>query len=330
MTISFGRHLASNGAIAPQREWLITNGIGGYGCGTVAGLLTRHYHGLLVAALKPPLERTLLVTKVDETATYLGQPYELYCDRWADGTMHPEGYLQLESFRLEGTIPIWVYALADARLEKRLWMEPGANTTYLRYTVSRASAPVELSLRVLINHRSHHHSTQGEGWSMALDPWPQGLRIQAKDNVQPFYLLSETAPVQPAHTWYRGYRLAVEDYRGIHPYDDHLHAATLSPTLGQGQSFTLVATTDADADPSGQSALLRRMAYEQHLLTQGQAAQPDTSPAWVSQLVLAADQFVVSRPIAVAQTRAAEGLAAVSDTELTGTGKSIKPYRKLS
>ncbi|HSM80064.1 MAG TPA: amylo-alpha-1,6-glucosidase [Nodosilinea sp.] len=298
MTISFGRHLCGSGAFATQQEWLVTNGLGGYGCGTVAGVLTRHYHGLLVAALQPPLERTLLVTKVDETATYLGQTYDLYSDRWADGTLHPEGYLHLESFRLEGTIPIWVYAIADAQIEKRVWMEPGANTTYLRYTVRRASAPVTLSLRVLVNHRSHHHSTQGEGWAMSINACPQGLRIQARDALPPFYLLSETAPAQPAHTWYNGYALAVEADRGIHPYDDHLHAATFAPTLGQGQSFTLVATTEAEADRSGQSALLRRLAYEQHLIAQGRAAQPDDEPpAWVSQLVLAADQFVVNRPL---------------------------------
>jgi len=298
MTISFGRHLCGSEAIATQCEWLITNGIGGYGCGTVAGVLTRHYHGLLVAALKPPLERTLLVTKVDETATYLDHSYDLYCDRWIDGPLYPQGYLHLESFRLEGTIPIWVYAIADARLEKRVWMEPGANTTYLRYNVSRASAPLELSLKVLVNHRNHHHSTQGEGWQMAIADCPQGLQIQAKDDVQPFYLLSETGPAQPAHTWYNGYALAVEAYRGIHPYDDHLHAATFTPTLSQGQSFTLVATTDADADRSGQSALLRRLAYEQHLIAQGQAVQPDLpTPAWVNQLILAADQFVVKRPL---------------------------------
>ncbi|TVQ08436.1 MAG: glycogen debranching protein [Leptolyngbya sp. DLM2.Bin27] len=322
MTISLGRHLSGSRAIATQQEWLVTNGLGSYGCGTVAGMLTRHYHGLLVAALKPPLDRTLLVTKVDETATYLGADYALHCDRWADGTVQPEGHLYLESFRLEGTIPIWVYAIADARLEKRVWMEPGANTTYVRYTLSRATAPMVLNLKVLVNHRHHHHSTQGKGWQMAISPCPHGLRIQAKADVHPFYILSETVPVQPAHTWHNGYALAVETYRGIHAYDDHLHAASLAPTLGQGQSFTLVATTAADADRSGQSALLRRLAYEQHLIAQGKSAQPeDTPPPWVSQLVLAADQFVVNRAMATAE--AAGSVSADAALEPVSGGKTI-------
>jgi glycogen debranching enzyme len=299
MAISFGRQLCSDLPFATQQEWLVTNGLGGYGCGTVAGVLSRRYHGLLVAALQPPLGRTLLVTKVDETATYLGQDYALHCDRWMGGSLNPHGFLYLESFRLEGTIPIWCYAIADARLEKRVWMEPGANTTYLRYTLSRASAPLTLALKVLVNHRDHHHHTEAGGWQMAIAPCPQGLQIQPRPEAQPFYLLSETAPAQPAHSWHRGYELAIEAYRGLPPYDDHLHAASFFPTLGQGQSFTLVATTEADADRSGQSALLRRLAYEQHLLGQGLTAQPEaTPPAWVGQLVLAADQFVVNRAIA--------------------------------
>jgi predicted glycogen debranching enzyme len=312
MTISFGRHLCSNEAVVTQQEWLVTNGLGSYACGTVAGMLSRHYHGLLVAALKPPVDRTLLVSKVNETVTYLGQTTDLYCDRWADGAVQPQGYLQLESFRLEGTIPIWVYAIADARLEKRIWMEPGADTTYLRYTLSRASAPMALNLKVMVNHRSHHHSTQGDDWQIAIAPCPQGLRIDAKAEAAPFYLLSENAPAQPAHTWHRGYQLALEAERGIHSYDDHLHAATFAPTLGQGQSFTLVATTEAEADRSGQSALLRRLAYEQHLITQGRAAQPDEHPPnWVSQLVLAADQFVVNRELP------AQGAIAADPSETT-------------
>lgn len=298
MTICFGRDICSDRAAATQREWLITNGLGGYGCGTIGGCLTRCYHGLLVAALKPPLERTLLVSQVNETVTYLGQTYDLHTNHWADGTETPQGYHHLESFRLEGTLPIWVYALGDARLEKRLWMEPGANTTYVRYTVSRASEPMALTLKVLVNHRDHHACTQAQAWQMDIVPRDRGLTITAKAGVAPFYLLSETTPLQPAHTWYRGYALAQEQYRGLTHLDDHLHGATATATLGQGQSFTLVATTEVDADPVGQTALLRRLAYEQHLLDQWRHTQPvkPDSP-WRRQLVLAADQFIVNRTV---------------------------------
>jgi predicted glycogen debranching enzyme len=125
MALQFGREVCGDLNTAGQREWLITNGIGGYGCGSVAGLLSRHYHGLLVAALKPPLARTLLLAKVDERVSYGGHCWELSCDRWADGTIQPQGYRYIEQFRLEGTVPVWTFACGDALLEKRLWMAQG-------------------------------------------------------------------------------------------------------------------------------------------------------------------------------------------------------------
>jgi predicted glycogen debranching enzyme len=156
MPLDFGREICGDLAAAERREWLVTNGIGGYACGTVAGTLTRRYHGLLVAALQPPLGRTLLLARLDETATYLGRDYDLFANRWRDGSVVPAGFQHLERFRLEGTTPVWTFALADVLLEKRVWMQPGANTTYVRYDLRRAMAPLTLRIKALVNYRSHH------------------------------------------------------------------------------------------------------------------------------------------------------------------------------
>src|SRR5689334_8812661 len=128
MCIEFGREICGSLDIAESREWLVTNGIGGYASGTVAGLLTRRYHGLLVAALNPPLGRTLLLTKLDETALYGQYSYPLCTNRWTDGTVSPHGYQHIERFFLDGTTPVWQFACADALLEKRVWMQQGVNT----------------------------------------------------------------------------------------------------------------------------------------------------------------------------------------------------------
>ena len=136
--IDFGREVCGNLASSVRREWLVTNGIGGYASGTVAGLLSRRYHGLLVAALRPPLGRTLLLTKLDETATYGGRSYSLFANHWAGDLIQPRGYHHVERFHLEGMTPVWTFALADASLEKRIWMQHGANTTYVRYDMRRA------------------------------------------------------------------------------------------------------------------------------------------------------------------------------------------------
>ena len=144
--IDFGREVCGDLHVAGGREWLVTNGIGGYASGTVAGLLTRRYHGLLIAALRPPLGRTLLLTKLDETATYDGRTYPLFASRWAGGLVEPTRFHYLEHFHLEGTTPVWTFASADALLEKRVWMQPGANSTYIRYDLLRASGTLALLL----------------------------------------------------------------------------------------------------------------------------------------------------------------------------------------
>ncbi len=175
--LDWGREIAGDLDLAERREWLCTNGIGGFASGTVAGTLTRRYHGLLVAALAPPLGRTLLVAKVEERAAYAGLALDLGANRWTGGTVDPHGYRAIERFALAGTTPVWTYALADALLQKHVWMEPGANATYVRYHVLRARGPVALELRALVNHRECHGTTRADGWVMDVTPVEHGLRV---------------------------------------------------------------------------------------------------------------------------------------------------------
>lgn len=300
MTIEFGREICGELSLAERREWLVTNGIGGYASGTVAGLLTRRYHGLLVAALKTPLGRTLLVTKVDETIIYGEKSYPLHTNRWADGTVDPHGYRHIESFYLEGTTPVWRFACADAILEKRVWMKPGANTTYIHYVLRRATMPIKLTIKVLVNYRDYHGTTHGGGWRMQIDPVEHGLRVTAYPTAAPFYLLTDIARALPAHDWCFGYDLAQERYRGLDDREDHLHAATFHAALNPGESLTFVATAEANPDLKGMTELKLRRAYEQRLVESWNAGRRegmDETPDWINHLVLAADQFIVNRPL---------------------------------
>jgi predicted glycogen debranching enzyme len=298
--IQLGPAICGDFAIAQQREWLITNGIGGYGCGTLAGVLTRHYHGWLVAALQPPLGRTLLFTKLTETVQYPLDgnlhTWTLGCDLWADGTVTGHGYRHLVQFHLEGTIPVWTYGLGDARIEKRLWMEPGANTTYGRYTLVKAQVPLTLTVQGFANYRDHHHSTHSPDWPPAITPVAHGLQIQAHATAVPVYWRSQSAPITPDPVWYRNYGLAIEAYRGIDPTDDHLQVGTATTLLSPGESITFVISTEATADLCGEAALVRRHRYEAALHPTHDPAGPDTA-LW-QHLHLAADQFIVNRTVA--------------------------------
>ena len=288
--IDFGREICGYLPSAEQREWLVTNGIGGYASGTVCSLLTRCYHGLLVAALKPPLGRTLLLSKLDETASYQGYHYPLFAYRWADGQVQPTGFYYLERFHLEGTTPVWTFAFADALLEKRVWMQSGANTTYIRYDLRRASAPLGLTIKAMVNYRNHHGNTQAGDWQMRVEPVTYGLRVTAFEGATCFYLLSDGAEVKPQHEWYRNYFLSLEDYRGLDAFDDNLYAGLFRAELHAGESLTLVTSTEDTSNLDGISAHLERQAYEQRLITKSGHAG---APAWIRHLVLAADQFIV-------------------------------------
>ncbi len=296
--LSFGRDLCGDLHFSGEREWLVTNGIGGYAAGTIAGLLTRRHHGLLIAALQPPVGRTLLLTKLDETASYDGRAYPLFVNRWSGGELEPLGHQHLERFGLEGTTPLWRYALADALLEKRVWMEPGANTTYVRYDLARGSGPLHLNVKALVNYRDHHANTHADydALPLTVEKIGRGLRITLGWHQPPLYLLSEGATATLRHQWYQNYRLSVEEYRGLDPLDDNLYAGFFKATLRPGESLTLVASTAGRPDLDGASAYARRQKYEAGLLDE---ARPhlDQAPPAVEHLVLAADQFVVERSL---------------------------------
>lgn len=300
MTIQFGREICGELPTSNAREWLMTNGIGGYAAGSVSGMLTRRYHGLLIAALKPPLERTLLLAKLDETVAYGGKDFEIATNRWASGTVSPEGYRLIEHFQLEGTIPRWTYACADALLEKRIWMQPGANTTYICYTFQRGREPITLTIKALVNYRDHHGETRGQDWQMQVMPQSKGVGVTAFPEAIPFYLLTAQGTVATEHSWYQGFDLSEERLRGLKDRDDHLHVATFSVELKPGETYTLAATTEPYPDLDGKTAIVDRRAYEKGLLNRWEKALGQTylAPEWIQQLVLAADQFIVNRPLA--------------------------------
>jgi predicted glycogen debranching enzyme len=296
MGINFGREICGRLDLAETREWLVTNGTGSYAAGTVAGLLTRCYHGLLVAAIDPPLGRTLMLAKLDDTALYHDRYYPLHTNRWADGSVGPLGFRQIERFSLEGTIPVWRYACADALLEKRIWMQPGANTTYVYYQLLRATQPLSLTLKAMVNYRDHHSRTQARGWQMTVVPLERGICVSAFPEAVQLMVTSDRATASPNHDWYYGFDLAAERARGLSDRDDHLHAGTLQATLEVGGSLTLAISTDSRADCNGENALKQRRIYDGKLTGLWKSSRPmEKESQFANRLVLAADQFIVNR-----------------------------------
>ena len=298
VTIEFGREICGSLEIAEQREWLVTNGVGGYASGTVGGNLTRRYHGLLIAALHPPLGRTQFVAQLEETANYDGSSYALGTNRWASGAVEPKGYLNLESFHLEGTSPVWRFAPADALLEKRIWMRQGENTTYVQYSLLRGSGPVRLAVKALVNYRDFHSNTHAGDRRMQVGSVQNGIQITAFDGAVPFYILSANARFEQKHEWYRDFFLPEERARGLDDREDYLFVAAMHVELVAGQSVTFAFTAHPITELEGARALVEQTERERKLISKWSecdSAAASGAPAWVRQLVLAADQFIVKR-----------------------------------
>ncbi|MCB0322287.1 MAG: glycogen debranching enzyme N-terminal domain-containing protein [Bdellovibrionales bacterium] len=174
---------------AIRREWLVTNGLGGFAYGTLGGTNTRRYHGLLIAALDPPGGRTLLVPGVGEQVDYGSQVVDLTTHEYQDGTVHPHGYRYIDSFHLDAHRPVWHFTIQDALLEKTVWMVQGENTTMLRYRVLRASRRLYLRLRPLCTWRDYHSHHHGQS-PFHVETEERLLTIRPSICDTPYYLSS--------------------------------------------------------------------------------------------------------------------------------------------
>ncbi len=283
--------------IAERREWLVTDGTGAYASGSVSDVLTRRYHGLLVAALAPPLGRRVLLAKLDASVSYDGSVIELAANRWHDGTIAPDGFRFICDFRLEGRVPVWTYAVSDAVIERRVWMT-APSTTYVRYTLVRASSPLSLSLKAYANDRDYHATTHAYDVASAARIDGDSASI-ALGSGTPWYLRVDRGDLHEAHEWYYGFLLARERERGLEDVDDHYHACTIDATLDAGESLTIVASTSPIPSVDGEASLRRAHEAEDALLERWHEAQPASAaaPAWIESLILAADQFIVDRTV---------------------------------
>ena len=161
--IRFPRAICGDLGQAERREWWIANGRAGYAGGTIAGSLTRRYHGLLIAPVGSPLGRRLILAKADATLIAGSCSFPLFTNRWKSGAISPAGHARIGSFHLDYSVPVWTYDLGDRQIEARVWMEPGAHTTYAAWQLRPGCDALdhELSLRVtlLANNRDHHGTT---------------------------------------------------------------------------------------------------------------------------------------------------------------------------
>jgi len=160
--IQFDQNTLRDLNAALSREWLETNGIGGFSSSTIVGLNTRRYHGLLTAATKPPVGRLVLLAKLEETLVIDGRRYDLSANQYS-GAIHPRGFEFQSGFRLD-PFPTFNYKIEDLRLTKRVFMVQGENTTVVQYELSGdKQAEIRLEVRPLVAFRDFHSTTHENG-----------------------------------------------------------------------------------------------------------------------------------------------------------------------
>jgi predicted glycogen debranching enzyme len=285
-SVHFGPEVCRDLPLASSKEWLETNGLGGYAMGTVSGLPTRRYHGLLVASLDPPIRRCLFLSTLHECVETPEGSFPLGCMRYP-GTVHPDGYRNLSSFHLR-PCPTWEYRAPGLGIRKLVALVPGEDTVLVAYMLLPGSRAARLTIRPLLAFRDHHALTHtnvaadlradaGEGF-VRFSPYP----------ALPALTLAHTAGKWSGQAWWN-YRVqyGFEEKRGLDYEEDLMSPGEIALALSPGDVVSLAASlrpvTPAEAESLWERELERRTAP---------IDSPDGSSPLVTALWDAADQFV--------------------------------------
>lgn len=281
-----------------EREWLLTNGLGGYASGTVCGALTRRYHGLLIAAYPSPLGRTVILNRVTEVVRFAdGRALRFGGDQKQGGTLEFQGMEYLTGFRLEDGLPVWRYEMNGAVIEKRVVLVHHQNTVHIIYRLISGADKVRLKLQPALHFRPHDAPVDLK----VEEPYvfsAVGNRFQiASGNNQPqLRLVIEggrgTFTLEERHTTEIHY--AVEHARGYDSLGSIWSPGYCAVDLVIGQDAALTASTESwetiRALPPAEALQMER---ERRRLVLA-AADPRARSGLPAELVLAADQFIIT------------------------------------
>jgi predicted glycogen debranching enzyme len=293
--ISVDKMICGNLEAALSREWLETNSLGGFACGTVAGANTRRYHGLLTAALNPPGGRMLLLSKLEETLVLGDRRIDLSTNEYADpneSVIHPEGYLYLSGFRLD-PFPVFTYEVEGVKLEKSLFMLNGNSAVQVEYRLleSPADSKLQLELRPLIAFRDYHSTTHE---NPALNPQIQNdknlVSVQPYAGLPRLYFAHNAEVCAPEGYWYRNFLYREERERGLDANEDLFNPLVLRWSLKNDQAAIVIAATEP-LDIRNAGALRAQELKRREVV----AAKAPNSDPFVQALTVAADQFLVRR-----------------------------------
>ena len=282
----------------PRREWLVTNGLGGYAAGTVAGVVTRRYHGLLVAALPAPLGRIVMFNHLlervrlpDYRVLWLGDEDEVAGPNAADRADH------LVEFRLELGLPVWLYRIEGFTLEKRVLMPHGQNTVHVTYSLLAGDGRLRLSLRPSVQFRGYESPvTQSLAHTYTLTAVRNRYELSADAPVPPLRLQIHApgAALTLDEKGVSSVSYEMERIRGYEASGSLWSPGYFRADLRAGDEVTLVASTEPwDSIVALSPGDAARAEHERRRRLLSIASRSDEEPL-AAELVLAADQFIIT------------------------------------
>ncbi len=202
-----------------DKEWLITNGIGGFSSSTIIGMNTRKYHGLLIAPLSPPARRYLILSKIDESVEIDGKKYDLYsnmCENYIS-----EGFKNLIEFERD-YIPIFTYKVKDIIIKKLICMDYGKNTVCILYKIENNGEKAKLTLTPIINFRDFHTMSTDAEFYVKQRINDRKVKININDNRnEPIYLYaSDGEYIEYDNNTFKNMYYIEEEKRGFYPKEN--------------------------------------------------------------------------------------------------------------
>lgn len=304
--ITLGRRELQDVEIALGREWLETNGLGGYASSTVLGVNTRKYHGLLTAALRPPTDRVLLVSRADEALLVGDSRFELSASEY-EGTIYPDGFRYLDELRLD-PFPVFTYVAGGVKLRKSIFMIHGENTTCLLYEIvampgGPKPAQVRLEVRPVVAFREHQSlMRETEAYDRRVTilagrrPAAGCVKLRPLGNLPPLYVTFSAGGFAEAGYWYRNYHYRREKEAGYAANEDLYSPGTITFGFDGAPARCVAFSTSETAVPDPQLADAEARRRDEVLAAAACPQQSEEPPHRLWQnLVRAADAFIVRR-----------------------------------
>jgi predicted glycogen debranching enzyme len=290
--LEFTQEVCANLDEALRREWVETNGLGGFASSSIVGLNTRRYHGLLVAATRPPVGRLLLLSKLEETLVVDGRRFELSANQYP-GVIHPQGHAYLQGFRLD-PFPIFTYSVEGVELEKSVFMIQGENTSVVCYEVKTDGGTrrdVHLEVRPLVAFRDYHSTTHENGaLNSEVAAEDSRLTIRPYEDLPALHFAHDAEGVDGAHWWNRNLEYAAERERGLDFSEDLFSPFALKFDMSARMSAAVIASTERRDVRRVEEFRRAEVARRASVL-----ARSPSGEELVRALTAAADQYVVAR-----------------------------------